>query len=76
MKDKFLSFLHSKLDLLLHDDLLNISDIQKKARYLAQYRYQDSNYNKFARKYLFAAVCEYDSFLLKKLNLKVKELCS
>lgn len=72
MKDKFLKFLHSNLDSLLHDDCLNISDIQKKARQLAQYRYQDSNYN--GRNYLFEAVCEYDSYLLKKFELKVKEL--
>ena len=73
MKDKFLKFLHSNLDQLLHEDCLNISDIQKKARRLAQFRYQDTNYN--GREYLFSAVCEYDSYLIKKLELKIKELC-
>ena len=72
MKQKFLEFLHKNLDSLLSDDCLNITSLQDKARKLAQFRYQDSNYS--CRSELFSAICEYDSYLLRKFSDKVKEV--
>lgn len=74
MNTKFLDYLHSKLDSLISSDYHNINDIQKKARYLAQYRYQDCNYNQYARSYLLDAVCAYDAFLIKSLHDYIKSL--
>lgn len=76
METKFLNYLHVKLDSLISDDCLNIPDIQKKARYLAQFRFQDCNYNDYARSYLLSAIVKYDSFLIKKMADYVNSMVS
>ena len=71
-KQKFLEFLHKNLDALLSDDCLNITNLQGKARKLAQFRYQDTNYS--CCEELFSSICEYDAYLLRKFSDKVKEV--